>query len=438
MPAPMPRPYIGAMLLSALLAVLLIGGVNYIVDPYGIYRLIDRPGFNKLKPKAGVNSRLAKPYNVQRVRPQTLLLGNSRVESGIDPGSPQWPLSGQPVYNFALPASGIATALENLQYALAVATPRTVVLGLEFFDYLVEEEPNTANATSPGNSLASKELLSATSMTWYDAVYPMQKVKDLASTLFSLNALVDSTVTLAVQGSNEQPDLTDRGFNPMREYQRFARVDGYQTLFKQVGTTYFTNYVRGPKAIYSHGSTTSVELDQLRRLIALCRSSGINLLLYIHPYHAHIMEGYRMSGLWESFEEWKRAVVKIVAEDAAEHSARHPLELWDFSGYNEITTERIPTDSKRVQPMQWYWDPGHYKREVGELILTRLLGSGVREQSRSAPFGVSLTESNIDKQLRSIRVAQRHYADANREEIAALETLMQTIRARNNASVRRP
>lgn len=428
----MPRSYVRLTLLSSLLAILLSAALNYIVDPYGVYRFIDREGFNRHKPKMGVNSKLAKPYNVQRVQPGTLLLGNSRVEVGIDPESPHWPKTSLPVYNMALPGTGIGTAFDSLRYVMSVAKPHTAVVGVDFFDFLVDERPTTTKPAVPAASSDLNGMLPANSKGLYNAFYPLQKIKDLASTLFSLNALVDSALTLALQSRNDQPDLTDRGFNPMREYERFARVDGYQTLFRQVETNYFTNYIRGPKSIYSGGGTTSVELDQLRQLINLCRASSIKLLLYIHPYHAHMLEGYRIAGLWPSFEEWKRALVKILAEDATAHPGTAPLELWDFSGYNEITIERVPTQSEKGRMMRWYWDPGHYKREAGEFVLARMLESSSDDGPAPAAFGTKLNEQNIDSHLKAISAGQRQYEAARRDEVATLEDLAQSIRARTN------
>lgn len=130
------------------------------------------------------------------------------------------------------------------------------------------------------------------------------------------------------------------------------------------------------------------------------------------------------------FEEWKRALVRIVDENPASQASAAPVELWDFSGYNEITVEPVPAASDKGRSMHWYWEAGHYKREVGELALARMLRSSGEDGPAPAAFGVKLSGQNIDRHLTAIRDGQRKYADARREEIADLERLAQTIRAR--------
>ena len=65
-----------------------------------------RPRNNQKKTQAVDESRLAKPYMVERVQPTTLLLGSSRVEVGFDPNSAGWPASMRPVFNLGMPGSG--------------------------------------------------------------------------------------------------------------------------------------------------------------------------------------------------------------------------------------------------------------------------------------------------------------------------------------------
>jgi hypothetical protein len=318
---------------------------------------------------------LVKPYRVQVVRPKTLALGNSRVEAGIDPDSLRWPATARPVYNMALPATGIDAALLSLQHVMQAGKLEMVVVGVDFFDFVINDKPDTAKPQTQQLSEFEKRLLVNRDGS-PNAPYSLQRLKDGVSTMFSLNALVDSVQTVVLQNRSDQPDLTDRGFNPMREFQRFIRVDGQHVMFRQVETTYLTNYLRAPKAIYRAGTTTSKEFEELRAIIGLCRNSGIRLILYIHPSHAHMLESYRIAGLWPLFEEWKRAVVRIVDDDAAAHPSAPPADLWDFSGYNEITSEAVPAAGEKRKAMRWYWETGHYKREVGDIVLDRILSAG--------------------------------------------------------------
>src|SRR4051812_25459638 len=49
-----------------------------IVDPYGISRWIDRPGFNAYKPAHEKHVRLFKAFDVSRIRPRAIVIETSR------------------------------------------------------------------------------------------------------------------------------------------------------------------------------------------------------------------------------------------------------------------------------------------------------------------------------------------------------------------------
>ena len=88
-------------------AVVLLGlavmsvGFTVCVDPYRMFATPVRSGWTALKPRIYGQGGLAKTYQLQRTRPKTILLGNSRVEIGIDPASAAWPLDLRPIFNAA-------------------------------------------------------------------------------------------------------------------------------------------------------------------------------------------------------------------------------------------------------------------------------------------------------------------------------------------------
>lgn len=127
----------GALLVS-------VASINLVVDPYGLFRVVDAAGFNAVKPKAGLHGATAKAYQVLRANPRTLILGNSRAEVGFAPDFAGWPAAGRPVFNLALPGTGPSTTLDYLQHAIAHAAdgnaPRIerVVWGVDFPDFLTD------------------------------------------------------------------------------------------------------------------------------------------------------------------------------------------------------------------------------------------------------------------------------------------------------------
>ena len=65
--------------------------------------------------------------------------------------------------------------------------------------------------------------------------------------------------------------------------------------------------------------------------------------------------------------------------------------VWDFSGYNSITTESI--DDR----MEYYIDNSHYSLKAGDLVLNRIVSFQTEKVPRD--FGVLVNQDNIEPHL---------------------------------------
>ncbi len=125
--------------------------VNAIVDPYDLYGWVSITGFNRYKTQAADQTRMTKPYLIERANPATILLGSSRVEVGFDPESNAWPAAMRPVFNLGIPASGPDEQYRILQHALVTAHPKYVVFGIGFADAHVAPTHRLFAAGCAGN-----------------------------------------------------------------------------------------------------------------------------------------------------------------------------------------------------------------------------------------------------------------------------------------------
>lgn len=391
--------------------------VNYVVDPYGIYRVVDMHGLNHIKPRAGQRAERAKTHAIELIRPASLILGNSRAEVGFDPEHPGWPQETKPTYNFAVPGTGALPALRNLRYAISVSRPRLVVIGVEFFDFRLD-------ANTPPAAMLKRYA--------HEMATPVQsagrRLEDYAGTLFSLDALLDSARTLAVQKDPHAIHLSELGFNPNRQYVRYGSTFGYHSLFRQRNLGNAKSYVRGPKDIFLAGTRDSPDFEMVREWIAACREADIRLHLVIYPYHAQLLETLRLAGLWNAFEDWKRKLAEIREEDAKAHAGAAPYPLWDFSGYNPLTSETVPPAGDTRSTMKWYWEAGHFKQELGDLVLDRVLGH--RDPQRPLPeyFGIPLSAQNIEAHLARIRSDQARYPILHRQDAEEISNIVSMVK----------
>ncbi|MEA5534507.1 hypothetical protein [Crocosphaera sp. XPORK-15E] len=118
-----------------------------------------------------------------------------------------------------------------------------------------------------------------------------------------------------------------------------------------------------------------------------------------------------------------RDLVEILAKANNNSLDSDSIHLWDFSGYNSITTERVPELSQKV-PMKWYLDSSHYNTEVGDLILELMLNNTQTSANITQDFGTVIDQNNIEKHLEILRTEQADYRQKNPQLIQKIEKLL--------------
>jgi hypothetical protein len=399
------------------LLLLATAAFNIVIDPYGLFRFVDQPGLNKTKPAAGAHGPMVKAYQVLRVQPYGLIFGNSRAEVGFDPEHPAWPKNGRPVFNLALPGTGTTTTLQYLEHTLAnpgAPKPRVVLWGIDFMDFLVDPTLAPRAALIKRNDYLLQRNIdgSDTSKRWFVLA------RDHAKSAITLNALLDSVHTVASQRSAYAADLTPLGFNPMRDYLKITADEGYWNVFRQKDQSNINAYLRRPKSIFDADGRSSPNLNDFREVLDLCRQHDIALHLVIYPYHAHLLEIIRITGHWPAFEAWKRELAQIVAKEAI-NAGKTPFPIWDFGEFNSLTMEAIPEKGDRKSTMLWYWEAGHFKYELGNLVQDRVFGNTEKEN----PFGMLLNLSNVDERNASVRSQEVDYRRTHPRDVEHLERM---------------
>jgi hypothetical protein len=386
--------------------------VNVVVDPYRIFGWVDVMGFNARKPRAMEHDYLSKVAAIASIRPERIIVGNSRAQVGLDPESAQWRDS-LITYNAALPGTGPGTSLSFVRAARAAGRLREAVVGLDFLDFLVDDKRSGVAAG------AALPMVADPRPTKVDA--PSLNARSLIGVTVSFDALLDSVYTVATQDIDAMPDLTRLGFLPMRDYLAMARQDGYGAFFLQRDQENAATYLRDPKALFDASGRTSAQWRQLGEIKRLCDGLERGCTFLIYPYHAHILEMFAMTGLWNPFEEWKRELVRRLDYGSTTVNGSR-IVLWDFSGYHRYACERVPALGDRVTTMRWYWESGHFKRELGDRIIARVRGGGAPD------FGVRLDASTIDAELARIRRDRDRYREENQGDLAALAKLVAGLR----------
>ena len=144
--------------------------------------------------------------------------------------------------------------------------------------------------------------------------------------------------------------------------------------------------------------------------------AGIDLKFVIYPVHAHTLVLFHLAGLWPGFEAWKRELV-----DRIEHAPSNSnVSLWDFSGFSPYSIEDVPPPGDIKSEMRWYWEGGHFKRSLGDVLLENVLNSTVIHPQ----FGHHLSVQNLDDHLQSLRTDRDKYELVRSMEVEALRAMV--------------
>lgn len=343
----------------------LIAAFNAAIDPFGVMNTPVVRGVNQSKPETVDNTRLYKAVDLTRQNTKTIFLGASRVETALNPKHPAL-AAYQPVYNLAMPSATFYEQRRYLEHALATQKNlEVVILGIDLWllphRYLTKSGFEEARLGK--NSLRFSEALKI-NLSW--------------------DTFNKSWETL---------DKNIRAPESIYYYANGVRDVGYLKNIKF--TSWLGSIVNNPR-----DSISPVALENLRKIRDICKKNGLELKALITPAHVTHFEGMYMGGGEKAIEQGKREIVKI-------------LPVWDFSGYNSITTEPITSE------MTKYRDSSHFTMKVGDLILNRILQ--YREQEIPENFGILITPDNIEEHLTKIRADRQAWRKENPDTVKMLE-----------------
>jgi hypothetical protein len=354
-----------------------VGGLyafQLIVDPFDVWGGPVTAGFNNFKSVQDKNERLFKIYQYERMEPEVVFFGSSRVNY-CTPA--EWPgVPDDKVYNLGINAAHIPEEKYFFEYALETHQPRIAALGLDLLQF-------SAVYNKPHEGF-SEERLQAVAASPLSAFF--YKTRETVLSFDAIGLSFD-----VIEASEQKPDdvYHVRGWDTQRLKREFPspRWKFRQQLYRYHTRTY--RKFRQAKQNYR----------QFGEMVRFAKELGVEVVLYIHPVHADFLTSYDVNGKWRESERFKRRMV-----------AHGPV--WDFNYVNDISRDRSN-----------YQDPSHFKADVARKIIEVLAKDAPIE---GLDFGVRLTEDNIDRELRRQREVFDAWTAENAEMREALEDARRT------------
>ena len=336
--------------------------LNYIVDPYGIYKT----NFFPYKLSQDKIIRLIKVVRVNDIKPSSIILGNSRAEAGFDPEHKYFE---QPSYNLAVSGGTSYESLHYLEYAIKQGNLKNVLLvaDWEMFNDIIKKTPDFDDYFDE---------------SFYKYLFDISVLKNSISTIFNKNH-INPYLENGLR-------YTDSSMVPENGH-LFASIK-YEKADKNylnVNNTYL--------------GTQRSSFDDFKSILEICYKNDINLEIIFGPMHIRYFETFDYYFGLETYYKWKKNLVLLADEISKSHN-RKPFKIIDFSVYHYFTSEMVPL--KPEIAMQYYWESSHYKKELGDIVLDRLL-----DISPYKDFGIELNSQNIDNHIKKLRDDREKYID---------------------------
>ncbi len=368
------------MILFLLAFLAAVACINWVANPYGAWRTSPL-GKIYLKMEVG-SDRIATPFRLWSERPRTLLVGSSRILYGmtIDQG-----------YRDGILNAGLLGAtLDEIDLVVRIATRspelQHIIWGVDFYAF----SERFTSSGDPQTQLRFKRDIRLL----------------ILETLLSIQALDASRKVLirAIGGHNRLPPFRVAPLplpeGVVREYLEHDQNMGRGWTVNAWLWREFTNWL----TIYSNYRLSLNQMALFRETVNRAREAGIRVTLFIPPLSEYELEIIRQAGDWDTFQEWKRQLLKAGS-------------YWDFSGYSKIaSTDRMFTDALHIAPA------------VGHAILRHLMGEECRACGPIAgeiiAVGHWVDASNVDGHLSRQDAAMRRKVHEGSPYARAVEHLI--------------
>lgn len=338
------------VILSLLLSVTLFTGLfNYIIDPYGKNRLINA-FFNQAK--AIRDERISK-FQLMKDHPKanSFLFGSSRGLM-LDPilfGK----LTDSQTLNLAFSSASADEYLLYIDYLAQNRKVEHIVIGIDLFAY-------ASNFTSTGT--LPQELRDYFNL---DSGYPLTNYISFKMIKQSIK-----TIKFNLKGETYNLDKYTKKGQVIHEAYLKAKADQ-----KMLEAFTWKEVIEKAARWDTRFNTLDIQqLQNLKKISAICRQNGIKLHLFMSPLH---MKQIKMKQ--NKFFLQKELLTYIV---------NHVSDVWDYNGITTINTDPYA-----------YTDEFHYSYDVGDSILQEMITG---ESWKEAYRGKLITQDNIESYIQEV------------------------------------
>jgi len=371
------RRYVATMVAIAFAALCIPGGFNALVDPNRMFQPLGLEVFDEQRLML---SRTGRGELLHGSDAEVVLIGSSRIIKGIDSAHPGF--GGREVVNAGLKSGSIYEMSQALRLALSNGELEELILFVDFYAF-------NETLLTVGDFQSSRLNPEFNPVDYY-----LEK-------LFGMRSVYESYYVVKRARNSRRPK-GPRNPGPGPRHRAYENVIG--------------QFFSSPD-LYGNYRYGLSRVDLFRDMVALALAAGVETTVVITPVHAALLETIQLAGLWETYETWKRDVLNAV--DVAHRwvpGSPRPV-FWDFTNYNEFTTEAIPPQSTGDCDQLWFSDPSHMRAALGNRVLDRVYGIESPSGSDGESYGEVLELASLDRHLARIRANRPLYLRQRPEDV---------------------
>lgn len=411
------RNHVTQIFISALTMAIFLASFNWLIDPYMIWNTFQIPGINTNKSQLANNERIFKNVGLAYQPADTIILGTSRSDIGLNPRHPALGLS---AINLAFSGQSYGETQKLFDTLNDRSAIKAFVVGLDFYATTTPSPRSSLPAIDHGNKKLSD--------------------KNSWQLKFSISTLMDSLITIAQRDVTPSATWSEKGLRLVSP-EHVKSMGGHRQYMNNIEKVYLVeSYLPALSCPLDTSFPITIKSQpssEIRAIFSRAHRENIALKPIISPSHSRQWEVFSAAGLWDQWEEWKHQLVNINEEEAL-RAGREPFPLWDFSGYNSISMETVPALGDTQTIMHWFFDSSHYTPAAGDLILDRVFNFNSLKHTVPEDFGVLLTSRNIDAHLASIRLAHEHYRETHSEDVTEIETMVREVAKIKHCEIKLP
>ncbi len=353
------KKYCANLLVVVIFWLVVIISFTASVDPY---RLTGSALFeiNTEKTRMHVSGwRVNKSIDLRRKLYRAFVIGASRGLFGIHPSDGL--IDGKPFYNAALMAAQMREQEKVFDYILEYQTPEIILASTGFVIFRSNEA-----------------LLNDFNRAGF-AGRPLPLL--ILQQFFSYSAISDSVYTIFDNLSGKKASAREDGSLDGKPF--YGPLAGTKQHVINTLTWQYFSHIGGYRAF----RYDKEKIETLRGMIRRAKARHIEFHLYIAPIHALQLEAIRIAGLQSDYEEWKKDMAALASDEK--------IILYDFTGYNEYTTQ----DIFKANP--WFWESSHSKNTFGNIILNQIIEGqeGPGKTLNAGSVKTILEKQNSDHEL---------------------------------------